>query len=153
MCKVRTKHLLAINGLMWTAIGTKIAVTGLSHYFQLFSVPSDTLVSCPPSALLWMIPLSILVFAAFYMMFTGVVRKYSARIMAMTEEKTPVWKTFSLKGYLIIAFMISLGISLKHIPGVPFTFFAWFHTGLGLGLLSAGIRFLLRWYRELSSRA
>ena len=84
---------------------------------------------------------------------TGVVRKYSARIMAMTEEKTPVWKTFSLKGYLIIAFMISLGISLKHIPGVPFTFFAWFHTGLGLGLLSAGIRFLLRWYRELSSRA
>ena len=148
MCKVRTKHLLAINGLMWTAIGTKIAVTGLSHYFQLFSVPSDTLVSCPQSALLWMIPLSILVFAAFYMMFTGVVRKYSARIMAMTEEKTPVWKTFSLKGYLIIAFMISLGISLKHIPGVPFTFFAWFHTGLGLGLLSAGIRFLLRWLRE-----
>lgn len=100
-----------------------------------------------------MIPLSIFVFAAFYMMFTGVVRKYSARIMAMTEEKTPVWKTFSLKGYLIIAFMISLGISLKHIPGIPFTFFAWFHTGLGLGLLSAGIRFLLRWYRELSSRA
>ena len=147
MCKVRTKHLLAINGLMWTAIGTKIAVTGLSHYFQLFSVPSDTLVSCPPSALLWMIPLSILVFAAFYMMFTGVVRKYSARIMAMTEEKTPVWKTFSLKGYLIIAFMISLGIGLKHIPGIPSSFFAWFYCGLGPGLLSAGIRFLLRWSR------
>ncbi len=59
------------------------------------------------------------------MMFTGVVRKYSARIMAMTDEKTSVFRTFSLKGYLIIAFMISLGIGLKHIPGIPSNFFAW----------------------------
>ena len=29
MCKVRKIHLLAINGLMWTAIGTKITITGL----------------------------------------------------------------------------------------------------------------------------
>lgn len=145
MCKVRTKHLLAVNGLMWTAIGTKITVTGVSHYIRLFTGAGDNLQSVSPRALLWMIPLSIVVFAAFYMMFTGVVRKYSARIMAMTEEKTPVWKTFSLKGYLIIAFMISLGISLKHIPGIPDSFFAWFYCGLGPGLLSAGIRFLLRW--------
>ena len=137
MCRVKTKHLLAINGLMWTAIGTKIAITGVNHYLQ-----------ADPRALPWMIPLSVLVFAAFYMMFTGVVRKYSARIMAMTDEKTGIWRTFSLKGYLIIAFMISLGIGLKHIPGIPGNFFAWFYCGLGPGLLSAGIRFLLRWLRE-----
>ena len=152
MCKVRTKHLLAVNGILWTAIGTKITITGVSHYIRLFTDAGDHLQTSSPIALLWMIPLSILVFAAFYMMFTGVVRKYSARIMAMTEEKTPVWKTFSLKGYLIIAFMISLGIGLKHIPGIPDSFFAWFYCGLGPGLLSAGIRFLLRWSRELSSR-
>ena len=122
---------------MWTAIGTKIAVTGVSHYLKLTQ----------PGALFWMIPLSVLVFAVFYRMFTGVVRKYSARILSMTEEKTAIWKTFSLKGYLIIAFMISLGICLKHIPGIPSNFFAWFYCGLGPGLLSAGIRFLLRWSR------
>ena len=148
MCRVRTRHLLAINGLMWTAIGTKIAITGVSHYVRLFSGSSDTPVSCPPNALFWMVPLSILVFAAFYMMFTGVVRKYSARILSMTEERVGIWRTFSLKGYLIIAFMISLGIGLKHIPGIPDKFFAWFYCGLGPGLLSAGIRFLLRWLRE-----
>lgn len=137
MCKVRTRHLLLINGLLWTAIGTKITVTGVSHYLQLTR----------PGALFWMIPLSIMVFAAFYVMFTGVVRKYSSRILSMTEEKTGIWKTFSLKGYLIIAFMISLGIALKHIPGIPPTFFAWFYCGLGPGLLSAGFRFLLRWSR------
>ena len=139
MCKVRTNHLLAVNGLMWTAIGTKITVTGVSHYLK-----------ADPGALIWMIPLSVLVFAAFYRMFTGVVRKYSARILSMQDEKTGIWETFSLKGYLIIAFMISLGIGLKHIPGIPSNFFAWFYCGLGPGLLSAGIRFLLRWLRLLS---
>ena len=137
--KIKTKHLLAINGLLWTAIGTKIAITGVSHYLKVDR----------PQNLWWMIPLSILVFAAFYKMFTGVVRKYSARIMSMTEERTSIFRTFSLKGYLIIAFMISLGIGLKHIPGIPSNFFAWFYCGLGPGLLSAGIRFLLRWYRLL----
>ena len=138
MCKVKTRHLLAVNGLLWTAIGTKITITGVSHFLQVIRAES----------LLWMIPLSLAVFAAFYVMFTGVVRKYSARILAMPEAKTGIWRTFSLKGYLIIAFMIALGITLSHIPGIPSNFFAWFYSGLGPGLLSAGIRFLIRWYRE-----
>ena len=138
--KIKTKHLLAVNGLLWTAIGTKITITGVSHY----------LLVDRPLTLLWMIPLSILVFAAFYMMFTGVVRKYSARIMSMTEEKTSIFRTFSLKGYIVIAFMISLGIVLKRIPAIPSNFFAWFYCGLGPGLLSAGLRFLFRWSRRLS---
>ena len=65
--------------------------------------------------------------------------------LALPGPKEPIWKTFSLKGYLIIAFMISLGISLKYIPGIPEPFFAWFYLGLGPGLLSAGVRFLIRW--------
>ena len=136
--KVRKNHLLAINGLMWTAIGTKISITGISHYMKQ-----------PPEKLWWMIPLSLLVFAGFYKMFTGIVRKYSERIYALPGPKEPVYKTFSLKGYLIIAFMISLGITLKYIKAIPEPFFAWFYLGLGPGLLSAGIRFLLRWYRSL----
>jgi len=136
MCKVRKIHLLAINGLMWAAIGTKISITGISHYL-----------TTPTKKLWWMIPLSMLVFAGFYMMFTGIVRKYSERIHALPEPKEPIYKTFSLKGYLIIALMITLGISLKYIPGIPDTFFAWFYMGLGPGLLSAGIRFLIRWWK------
>ena len=134
MCKVRKIHLLAVNGLLWMAIGTKIAVTGVSHYL-----------TAPAEKLWWMIPASVAVFAGFYVMFTGVVRKYAERVHALPGPKEPVWKTFGLKGYLIIAFMISLGISLKHIPGIPAPFFAWFYLGLGLGLISAGVRFLIRW--------
>ena len=149
---VKKIHLLAINGLMWTAIGTKIAITGVSHYIQIVREALPDGAAAPHaglSKLWWMIPLSVLVFAGFYMMFTGVVRKYSERIHALPGEKQPVYKTFSVKGYLIIAFMISLGIVLKHIPGIPASFFAWFYCGLGPGLLSAGIRFLIRWWKAL----
>ena len=142
MCKIPTTGLLAVNGLLWTAIGTKIAVTGVSRYLQTES-----------GKLWWMIPLSVLVFAGFYMMFTGIVRKYAERIHALEGPKEPVWKTFGLKGYLIIAFMITLGISLKYIPGIPAPFFAWFYLGLGLGLLSAGIRFLIRWWKAFHEPA
>lgn len=136
MLKVKRHHLLAVNGLLWTAIGIKILSIGLSHYLRV----SNTMALC------WMIPLSLLVFAGFYVMFTGVVSKYSSRILAMPEDRVSIFKTFSLKGYLLIAFMISLGIGLKHIPAIPSSFFAWFYCGLGPGLLSAGIRFILPWY-------
>ena len=138
MCKVRKIHLLAVNGLLWLAIGTKIAITGVVRYLE-----------TPAEKLWWMIPASVAVFAGFYFMFSGVVRKYAERVHALPGPMEPVWKTFGLKGYLIIAFMISLGISLKHIPGIPEPFFAWFYLGLGLGLVSAGVRFLVRWRKSL----
>ena len=135
MCKVRKIHLLAINGCLWFAIGARIVAMGLLNYL-----------TAPKEQLWWMLSLSFLVFAGFFMMFRGIVRKYAERINNLPGPKESVFKTFGLKGYLIIAFMISLGISLKYSPGIPEPFFAWFYLGLGLGLLSAGIRFLTRWF-------
>ena len=140
MLKIPTRHLLLVNGILWTAIGTKIALIGIKAYQSLEAIPW------------WFFLLSAVVFAGFWFMFTGVVRKYAARIMAMTEPKTSIFKTFSLKGYLIIAFMITLGITLKRIPQVPDTFIAWFYCGLGPGLLSAGLRFILRWWKARPAR-
>ena len=139
---IRTRHLLLVNGLLWTAIGTRIALIGLNYYRGLGDIPW------------WYFLLSALVFTGFWFMFTGVVRRYAHRIMSMTAPKTSILKTFSLKGYLIIAFMITLGITLKRIPQVPDSFIAWFYTGLGPGLLSAGVRFIIRWWkaRESSGR-
>ena len=135
MLKIPTRHLLLVNGLLWTAIGIKIALTGVNAYRHLEVIPW------------WYFLLSAVVFAGFYVMFTGVVRKYAARIEALPDPKTSIFKTFSVKGYLIIAFMITLGITLKRIPQVPDSFIAWFYSGLGPGLFSAGIRFLLRWWK------
>ena len=135
MLKIPTRHLILVNGLLWSAIGIKILLTGLAAYRSLPVIPW------------WYFLLSALVFAGFYRMFTGVVRKYAARIEAMPQPRTSIFKTFSMKGYLIIAFMITLGITLKRIPQVPDSFIAWFYCGLGPGLFSAGFRFLLRWWK------
>ena len=40
-------------------------------------------------------------------MFTGIVRKYAQRIEGLPEPRTSIFRTFSVKGYIIIAFMIS----------------------------------------------
>lgn len=137
MFRIPTRYLLLVNGLLWMAIGVKILLTGVDYYGRLESIPW------------WYFLLSAVVFAGFWFMFTGVVRKYAARIMSMTEPKTSIFKTFSIKGYIIIAFMITLGIFLKRIPQVPDSFIAWFYCGLGPGLLSAGIRFIVRWRKTL----
>ena len=136
MLKIPTRHLLLVNGLLWTAIGTRIALIGVNAYRGLDTIPW------------WYFLLSAIVFAGFWFMFTGVVSKYAGRIQAMEEPRTSIFKTFSVKGYLIIAFMITLGITLKRIPQVPASFIAWFYCGLGPGLLSAGIRFILRWLKR-----
>lgn len=138
MLRIPTKYLLLVNGLLWTAIGTKIALIGVDYYGRLESVPW------------WYYLLSAVVFGLFWFMFTGVVRKYAERIMAMPGPRTSIFKTFSVKGYLIIAFMITLGITLKRIPQVPDSFIAWFYCGLGPGLLSAGIRFIIRWWKAIT---
>ena len=137
MLKIPTKYLLLVNGLLWTAIGTRILLIGIDYYGGLASLPW------------WYLLMSAIVFTGFWFMFTGVVRRYAGRIMAMTEPRTSIFKTFSLKGYLIIAFMITLGITLKRIPQVPDSFIAWFYSGLGPGLLSAGIRFIIRWVKAV----
>ena len=135
MTKVSTRHLLLINGLLWLAVGNRILLVGIASYIRLETIR-------------WWYPLlSAVVFAGFFVMFTGVVRRYAARIMSMPEPRTSVWKTFGLKGYLIIAFMITLGVMLRSIPQVPDSFIAWFYCGLGSGLISAGIRFVIRWVR------
>ena len=141
MLKIPTRHLLAVNGLLWTAIGTRIALIGIRAYGGLETVKW------------WYFLLSAIVFSGFYMMFTGIVRRYAGRIEAMPEARASIFKTFSIKGYIIIAFMISLGITLKRIPAVPREFIAWFYCGLGPGLLSAGIRFLLRWALKVRQEA
>ena len=132
---ILTKHLLLVNGLLWTAIGTRIALIGVNYYLHLEDVRW------------WYFLLTAIVFAGFWFMFTGVVRRYAERIMAMKEPRSSIFSTFSVKGYIIIACMIALGITLKRIPQVPDSFIAWFYSGLGPGLLSAGIRFIIRWFR------
>lgn len=121
---VRKQWLIVANGLLWMAAGVNIARIGIK-----------CALSIDGHAYLW----AILVFAAFFTMFSRVIGKNTKRIKAMVEPKAPLYKFLTLKGYLIIAFMMTLGIVLRSLGTIPDTFFAFFYTGLGSALTLAGL--------------
>ena len=124
------KNLYCIAALIWGIPGIIITIKGIRTYL-----------SMAPQDLWWLLLITAAVIASFYMMFSRIVDRYSARIAAQ-PQKTTVWQTFPLRGWILIVCMTCLGIVLKHIPAVPAAFTASFYSGLGPMLLFAALRFL-----------
>lgn len=77
--------------------------------------------------------------------FHNLFRKHSVRIIHK-PEKNPFFAFFDWKSWLIVAVMISLGISVRMFELLPGSFIAVFYTGLSLALIVTGFRFLLFWW-------
>lgn len=86
----------------------------------------------------------LLVFAAFASMFVRLMKKNAIRIANFSQQRIPLYKFMSVKSYIIVAVMISLGISLRRLTHLPESFFAFFYTGLGSALTLCGILYLIR---------
>jgi hypothetical protein len=76
-----------------------------------------------------------------------VVRKYSERIASL-PDRVMIWQIFPPKGWILLAIMIGLGITLKHIPDVPMSFTTSFYSGLGPMLIVAALRYALNLLRN-----
>lgn len=126
---VRKHWLIVTNGILWLAAGFNIFRIGLQAALKVESL-----------VWLWF----VVVFAAFGTMFLRMVKKNSGRIMAMEGERAPLWRFLTLKGYLIIIFMMTLGIVLRKCTNLPDGFFSFFYTGLGGALSLAGVVFLAK---------
>ncbi len=124
------KNLYCIAALIWGIPGIIISIKGIRAYLTM-----------APQQLWWLLLITVAVIASFYMMFSRIVDRYSARIAAQ-PQKTTVWQTFPLRGWILIVCMSCLGIIMKHIPAVPTAFTASFYSGLGPMLLFAALRFL-----------
>ena len=129
--KSEKSHLFLTAALIWGVPGVIIMTKGVMAYAQLHSRQW------------WLLAITLAVIAAFHQMFRRVVAKYSAHIEGLTAPY-PIWKTFPLTGWLLMLFMMSLGMSLRHIQGIPTEFFASFYSGLGPMLLLSAVRFLRR---------
>ena len=127
--KSEKSHLYLTAALIWGVPGGIITTKGVGAYAQLHAREW------------WLFAITLIVLAAFYLMFRRVVAKYSAHIERLTAPY-PIWKTFPLTGWLLMLFMMSLGMSLRHIQGIPTEFFASFYSGLGPMLLLSALRFL-----------
>ena len=130
--KVNRTTLLLIAGIVWCIAGINILRIGIVTY--------------PPYIGIVQLVLSVLIFVAFMMMFRRIVIRHRKRILHLPEERVPFWLFFDKKSYILMIFMMGLGIALRSTGIAPDIFIAVFYTGLGAALTVAGILFIRTYY-------
>ena len=138
---VNKEHLLLMQVLCWLGPGIKVLITGIQAMLQVQANHSERV--------WWLCLIAVAVAVSFSLMFNNFVKRYTARILSFPERKKSLFAFFDLHGYILIIFMMCLGISLKFIPGMPVEFFAGFYPGLGIALSIAGIRYLVSWCKAI----
>ena len=136
---VRRHHLLLMQVLCWLAPGIKIFITGTKALCGV--------AAAHPERVWWLAAVALAVALAFSLMFHNFVKRYTLRILNFPQERKSLLAFLDPRGYLLIAFMMGLGIGLKYLPGMPAEFFAGFYPGLGIALAVAGLRFLFSWFK------
>ena len=128
---MKKNYLYIVAVSIWGIPGIIITSKGINAYRM---QPSDNL--------WWLLLITTAVLAAFFLMFRKIVDKYCDRIASL-PDKVKIWQTFPSRGWTLMIFMMSLGIVLKLIPGVPSAFTASFYSGLGPMLLISSARFAI----------
>jgi len=138
---VNKEHLLLMQVLCWLGPGIKILITGIQAILQVHAGH--------PERVWWLCLIAVVIADCFSLMFDNFIKRYTARILNFPERKKSLFAFFDLHGYILIFFMMGLGISLKYIPCMPKEFFAGFYPGLGTALSIAGIRYLVSWFQTI----
>ena len=138
---VNREHLLLMQVLCWLGPGIKIFTTGVKSMAEVSSHH--------PQRVWWLALIAVIVVIVFSLMFNNFIKRYTRRILDFPERKKSLFAFFDLHGYILIFFMMGMGISLKFIPGMPAEFFAGFYPGLGTALMIAGIRYFVSWIRAV----
>ena len=126
---IRRAYSYVIAAAIWGIPGINIAVNGFRTYMLM-----------NPDDLWWLMLITVAVSIFFFIIFHRVVRKYSERIASLPDS-VMIWQIFPPKGWILLAIMMGLGITLKHIPDVPMSFTASFYSGLGPMLIVSALRF------------
>ena len=122
LLKMKKENLITVAGVVWLLAGANVALIGVRSAVEM----SGTAVG-------------IVVHA----MFGKIVLKNAQRIRCLDAERLNFLRFLDLKGYLIMAFMMSFGFGLRLSGLIPTWFFAFFYTGLGCALTLAGASFLV----------
>ena len=135
LLKMKKENLITVAGVVWLLAGVNVTVIGVRSAVEM-SGPGGGVVAA-------LVVGAVAAFFAFHAMFGTIVLKNAQRIRGLDGECLNFLRFLDLKGYLIMAFMMSFGFGLRLTGLVPNWFFAFFYTGLGCALALAGASFLL----------
>ena len=137
--KIKKQTLLLLACIVWGIAGFNVLQIGIKEYFNNISLIN--------------IILSVVVFSLFqYFVFGKLVKKHTNRITSYEDEYQMFYKFFDTKSFIIMAIMMSGGISLRVFNLVSSRFIAVFYTGLGASLFLAGILFGINYIKLINSQ-
>lgn len=132
--KVRKNNLLLIASIVWMIAGFNILRIGIISYKSNISIIN--------------LLISVVIFSLFWFkIFSQLVSKHTKRIDAFEEEFQKFYKFFDKPSFIIMVFMMSMGIGLRAMHILPDKYIAIFYTGLGTALFLAGLSFLCEYFK------
>lgn len=121
---------MVVAGIVWTVAGVNILRIGIDCWVQV------------SGGFVLMLLGAVAVFAAFhYMVFSRMFHKHQRRI-SQKGDSNCLMDFFDARGWIIMAFMITLGVTIRRYELMPLWFISPFYTGLSSALVLTGIRFL-----------
>lgn len=124
---MKTHTLTTIDGIIWLVAGINVIRLGVLAWLTLEQTTAWVVIGC------------VLTLVAFSTMFISMVFKNVRRIRRIPQAQRRIWNCMPLRSFLIMAFMIALGVSLRLSPQIPRAFIASFYVGLGTALSAAGV--------------
>ena len=134
---VTRKVLLFIAGVMWLCVGTML----LNYSYSWLVLESRRIIIIFSGIGIF---LALLVH---HFGFLKVADKNLKRILLL-EEKVSVFSFITWKSYILIAGMITMGVTLRH-SAIPKHYLAVLYIGIGFALTLSSIRYLRFFIKEL----
>ena len=128
---IKPKYLLLIAGIVWFIAGANVFNIGVSDFINSWHNNHLYLLGSFAVYLIFVIYI-----------FRPLVVKHNARISEMRCEKVPFYLFFDKKNYIIMVYMITLGVLLRSLQLLPSIIIGFFYCGIGGALITAGILFL-----------
>ena len=72
--------------------------------------------------------------------------KHTQRIERKKEQKNCPFSFFDVKSWIVMIFMICLGITIRSFHLLPESFISVFYTGLSIALILTGVLFIRYWW-------
>ncbi|WP_300276496.1 hypothetical protein [Peptacetobacter sp.] len=130
--KTNKRNLFFLAGLVWAIAGYNVLKIGVDEFGSMDNFRFISLI-------LGLMGFALFFSKVFYKMF----KKHSKRIVNMENESPCLFSFFDKKGYLIMAFMMTFGISLRVFNLISGIALVIIYTAIGLSLSLSAISFFL----------
>lgn len=135
--RVSKKNLMLIAGIVWSVPSFILLTKGFKLLLHF------------PSIFIFGIIFSLTFGALFYfLLFNKISSKYINRIKSLEKEYPCAFSFFNWKGYIMMATMILLGITLRSTEIIPTQYLSILYFTMGIPLTISALRFFMNWAKQ-----